>query len=190
MASFPPTTTTTTCVPTYRSVTLAAGEQFNLPPGAELFATSDISAISSTCPIPVLTSYARYCFRIVIQNDASNRTEPWQNTAVGSSGIFIGEQFFGFASGDGAAGDYYAIQGGLQTWLTRIPGLVGVFRNTCVSTYSDRDYGDGCMTCFDAPISIAEILSLDYGTQDFTGTATYINTKIEARPAGYWPDGC
>jgi hypothetical protein len=36
----------------YKSVTLAAGEQFNLPPGAVLVAATDATAITSTCPLP------------------------------------------------------------------------------------------------------------------------------------------
>lgn len=186
MASIAPSSS---CI--YKTVTLAVGETFTLPPGAEIVAsTGGLESFTSTCPKPTeLVPFVRYCFRIVIQNDRG-RTEPFQYNAVGSEGIFIGEQYYPFASGDGAVQDYYTIQGGLQTWLTRIPGLIGVFRNTCVNTYSSGRYGDGCMTCFDVPEDIAKILSLDYGTQDFTGTNTYIHTRIEAQPAGTWPDGC
>jgi hypothetical protein len=38
----------------YKTVTLAEGEQFNLPPGAILVAATDSTAITSTCPIPTL----------------------------------------------------------------------------------------------------------------------------------------
>jgi hypothetical protein len=55
------TTSTTTAAPCMvKSVTLAVGEQFNLPPGATLIAVSDESGITSTCPIPPLQPVGFY----------------------------------------------------------------------------------------------------------------------------------
>ena len=42
--------TTQNCI--YKSVTLAAGEQFTLPPGAEIISATDINSFTSTCPKP------------------------------------------------------------------------------------------------------------------------------------------
>lgn len=44
----------------FKTVSLAAGEQFNLPPGAELLGSSNVNAITSTCPIPKLEDQAHY----------------------------------------------------------------------------------------------------------------------------------
>lgn len=54
MATPSPTPTVDPCV--YQTVNLTAGEQFNLPPGAILISASNISAITSTCPLPTTLS--------------------------------------------------------------------------------------------------------------------------------------
>lgn len=46
------TTTTTTLPCIYKAVTLQPGEQFTLPPGAQIIGSTDINSISSTCPLP------------------------------------------------------------------------------------------------------------------------------------------
>jgi len=128
MASVTPTPS---CV--YKSVTLAAGEQFTLPPGAELVASSaGIAAVKSTCALPD-TLEEPVCYKFKFsggENENSSSAQNWeQDDNFKVKGIFVNGLYYPFAN---------LIQlGGLtsssslsSTWLTAlnsIPQFNGLF---------------------------------------------------------------
>lgn len=85
----------TNCI--YRSVTLAAGESFTLPPGAELISATDINSITSNCPLPsTLESLACYSFQI---QENATPDGPYDDVTV--SGVKIEETTYNFSSSFG-----------------------------------------------------------------------------------------
>lgn len=68
----------TNCI--YKTVTLQAGEQFNLPPGAVIIGSSDSSAFTSTCPIPDGEEAICYVAATPSSNDCGSNSSYWEPT--------------------------------------------------------------------------------------------------------------
>lgn len=83
MATPSPTPTVDPCI--YKSVTLAVGEQFNLPPGATLVGSSDSTAFTSNCPIPPLEESACFIFAIPVAGEDGNQSQYWEPTGTTNS---------------------------------------------------------------------------------------------------------
>lgn len=132
----------------YKSVTLAAGEQFNLPPGATLVSTTNNSAITSNCPIPPLDVTKRYRIQWELEACDNDHTDSWEN------GVFTGVRIGGglqvttlIDARDG--------QPALQNWLENTV-------NAPFINYIQGSSGPG-LSCvkyfsleFDSPSTIAE----------------------------------
>ena len=124
MASFP---TTDNCI--YKSATLAAGEQFNLPPGAILISATDVSAITSNCPIPALEEPACYFFALgTLDGDGDGRAEYWEDSQSKILGFKIGNtSIYGF---DIIGTPYYDMGAVYNMIAATLPiTMVGTFGN-------------------------------------------------------------
>lgn len=83
----------------YKSVTLAAGEQFNLPPEAVLVSASNTNAITSNCAIPPLETPVCYFFRFSGSEDDGASTRNWAlNGDFTVTGIVLNGVYYEFAS--------------------------------------------------------------------------------------------
>jgi hypothetical protein len=111
----------------FKSVTLIAGEQFTLPPGAEIVSsTAGVDNIKSTCPLPdTLETPVCYKFRFSgADDDNSGDTENWEvDTNFAVNGIVLSGIYYPFASV--VPGSYPATT--FQTEMTSLPGFNGLF---------------------------------------------------------------
>lgn len=111
----------------FKSVTLIAGEQFTLPPGAEIVSsTAGIDNIKSTCAIPdTLEVPVCYKFRFSgADNDNSDDTENWEvDTNFAVNGIVLFGIYYPFALV--VPGSYPAAT--FETEMISLPGFDGLF---------------------------------------------------------------
>jgi hypothetical protein len=83
----------------YKSATLAAGEQFNLPPGAILVSATDTNAITSNCPIPALEEPVCYFFALgTLDGDNDGKSEYWEDSQSSIYGFKYGNTIVNAAS--------------------------------------------------------------------------------------------
>jgi len=90
-----PTTSTTTCVPNYQSITLQAGNKFILPPGATIISVSDVTKIQSDCAD--LTNIEEpVCYAVSFSGveNTETETENWEYANFKFDGIKIGDVFY------------------------------------------------------------------------------------------------
>ena len=125
---------------TYATVTLQPGEQFTLPPGAEIISVSNLANVSSSCEIPTnLETLACYIIAINAADDANSQSPAWSNDTTTLNGIFVGGTFysFGLNLGDwiGAGGDVET--NNLQNWITTHATLSTIL--TCTGSASGQD---------------------------------------------------
>jgi hypothetical protein len=94
------TTTTTTAAPCiYKSVILAAGEKFTLPPGSTIIgATGGLSSVKSTCPLPDKLEDV-ICYFAVFQSteEKGGAIPPYDSVRV--DGIMINTVKYPFSTG-------------------------------------------------------------------------------------------
>jgi len=181
---------TTPCV--YKSITLAAGEQFTLPPGAELVASSaGIAAVKSTCALPdTLEEPVCYKFKFSgAEQDGGNATQNWSDAGnFQVKGIVVNGIFYSFPN------IIYLTQSGTArqalTWsdaMNGIPQFSGLF------TFLNGDpvYGDENDTpgagftyqvAFNTIPSIGDTLEFQSSTvtetqAPFSGLTTIVYTK-------------
>lgn len=76
---------TTTTI--YKSVLLQPGEQFTLPPGAELISASDTDSISSTCDISNLQGLNCYTFVFGNAGSDGNDSQLFESETAGESNV-------------------------------------------------------------------------------------------------------
>jgi len=147
----------TPCI--YKSVTLVEGEQFNLPPGAQIIAASDSTAFTSTCPIPseleTFKCYISYFFRTEADGSANDICED-----VCIYGIHINGVDYGF-TGCREVNNYDCsncdMGPWLQTELNAISGgaFAGIFKDFYVYCSYDDGRGVVCAVNFKTLDSIA-----------------------------------
>lgn len=188
MASFP--TATDPCI--YKSVTLAAGEQFNLPPGAVLISATDISAITSTCPIPALEQVTAFSARFSgsADNSGSNRYENWETGGDRDNytveGVRINGVYYGFAS---------AFQGRFNTDVNVVNALNALFPgmfSDCGSIYdADNPSGWTNAITFKTIPSFGNDMEFRIATSVFHQGPTNGRTTawVRAYPTAGYPDG-
>ena len=89
-----PTTSTTTCVPTYLSITLNKGNSFVLPPGATLVAVSDRTKVTSDCvDVNGLEQFG--CYKFTVSGACSDTpggstiTENWEANNTNITAFYI-----------------------------------------------------------------------------------------------------
>ena len=154
----------------YKSATLAAGEQFNLPPGAILVSATDTNAITSTCPIPALEEPA--CYAIQVQESISDGGDAAYDNVYITGAVFNGVSYtfstpVSFVNCSACTPTSSINQ--LQDALNEI-GIGDIFIDW--SGYADNipNSGDAAMItliCFKTIPSIARSLVLNaYGDQD------------------------
>ena len=118
----------------YKSVTLAVGETFTLPPGAQIVSASGgLESFTSTCPKPTnLETPACYKFRFSGANhdNGSDRTQNWEDQGnYFVEGILVNDVFYSFASSIQGLQSASAYQTAMNT-ITQFTGLFTNFGNT------------------------------------------------------------
>jgi hypothetical protein len=113
----------------YKSVTLAVGETFTLPPGAEIISSSGgLESFTSTCPKPTnLETPACYKFRFSGANHdtGSARQQNWEEVNYFVDGIFVNDIYYPFTSS--IAG--YTGASTFRTAMNSITQFTGIFTN-------------------------------------------------------------
>jgi hypothetical protein len=125
----------------YKSVILAPGEEFNLPPGALLISASDTTAITSTCPIPALEQPACYFFALgTLDGDGDGRAEYWEDSQSKIYGFKYGNTI---VSGPDIYGTpYYDMTAVYNMIAATLPiTLVGTFANNGPSSNDSAQSG-------------------------------------------------
>ncbi len=138
-----PTTTTTTCIPTYQSISLQQGNSFILPPGATIVSVSDITKIQSDCAdLTNLEQPECYAFSFSGVEDTEAETENWEYTNFKFDGILIGDTFYPLTVVDDPPSNGAAI---ISTINAAFPGLF-----TCwnFGTHNEGSYSGGWTTIF------------------------------------------
>lgn len=179
MASFP---TVDPCI--YKSVTLAAGEQFNLPPGAVLVAATDESAISSTCPIPELEELKCYIIAAYASDEVGCGTGVWEGDANATiSGITIAGTYYSLNVGSNDSGSFYMDQ--VVNWINSNPSYSGMLQNASYGRDWDGNCRGGVATlCFKTIPSIAENTYLHLNTSLVSPGNSGIDTRAYAMDYG------
>jgi len=162
-------------MPTYKSVTLAAGESYILPPGATIISLSnpDIYSSENNCA-PKDNVETLGCYSIQIQESVSNGGDAAYNDII-VTGVKIGETFYSFSSPINFSNCNGCIPtttiSDFKNRLTQV-GLGDLFFDW--SGYADviPNSGDAAMVtmlCFKTVPSVGSILSFTaYGHQDGT----------------------
>jgi hypothetical protein len=125
----------------YKTVTLAAGEQFNLPPGGVLIAASDANAITSNCPIPTLGKTICGTLLVVIDVDENtghpNNEQNFRinNITVGSTVIDFSGQLIITASDN--PGTLVTLST-LNSYISSSLQSIFVFKNVSRTVFSKR----------------------------------------------------
>lgn len=151
----------TPCTEIYRSVTLAPGEQFNLPPGAELLGATTISDITSTCPLPSnLEELDCYLFSMLANVENLDATYVWEG---------CGGDCNAYLESITVAGITYPISpaltaddrgkfdvAGLASFISTNASISGVLLNISGSTDYDYPRGGAATLCFKTFPSVAQ----------------------------------
>lgn len=69
-----------------KSVVLAPGEQFILPPGATLVAASDVGALASSCTLPDLEEYGCYVAMVAAGGEEGSVDQYWEDSSAHITG--------------------------------------------------------------------------------------------------------
>ena len=119
--------TTQNC--TFNSVTLAAGEQFILPPGAEIVSTTNgLDDFTSTCAKPTsLETMERYRIKWGWFDNSNGRMEPWEldygfTTTAINIGNIITPITLGLNDGGGLSNLVIQLGGGIITNVANTSG--------------------------------------------------------------------
>ncbi len=160
-----PTTTTTTCIPNYVSITLQQGNSLILPPGATIVSVSDITKIQSDCAD--LTNLEQpECYIIpVIATDAHNteNTNAWENGSTTMQGISVGGIFYGFSGiGLGDGGNFFS--GQVVSQVTSTPVLNGLLTNVSGNDQGDTERGGVMTLCFNVIPSLVSSIYIQVST--------------------------
>jgi hypothetical protein len=153
-----PTTSTTTCVPTYVSITLNAGNSFVLPPGATLVAATDKDLLQTDCvDLDGLEELTCYLFYYNVQSNDNTLEDP--NETVQILGIVIDGVFYEFTTSvtdeglDGATTNFTLFSqytAGLES-----VSLNGLISNITVFTQNNQNVSTRVF-CFKTVPSIAK----------------------------------
>jgi hypothetical protein len=147
---------------TYKSVKLVAGEQFILPPGAEIVSTTNgLEDYTSTCPKPSTLDVTKR-FRVqweIKTDDNNNRTDPWENATI--TGVSIGGTYTA-TSINGISG-----QTDLQNFL----------QNTVQAVFTNYDQNT---------INVSEVnyYQLDFDSPSIIAESTIFYIKVQGRTGG------
>lgn len=177
-----PTTTTTTCVPTYLSVTLQAGNKFILPPGATIVGVSDITKIQSDCAdLSQVEELECYIISINAADDQDSQSPAWSNDTTTLDGIYVGGIFYDFGIPKGSwIGDGGDVRtDNLANWINTHPVLSNLL--TCTGYSYGEDPGGGQerggvgTICFKTIPSLASTISIkvDTGVPGFGNSTGY-----------------
>jgi hypothetical protein len=189
------TTTTTTsskaCI--FKSVTLAVGEKFTLPPGSTLLgATGGSSSITSTCPVPTLENVQCYIFSIPFDNYdnrpliGSGSSEPWRNGASDApriAGYKLGTIEKNLTRG------YSPSDSGQITDNVRLIAdlkLLLPITNALFGSYSNGGRGYANFILIQTIPSIAQNLSLIVSVNQYGAGTPRTNAYFEAEPYNDW----
>ena len=147
------TTSSTNCI--FKSVTLAANEQFSLPPGAEIVSASGgLDSFNSTCPKPTSIETPQ-CYGFVIaanEGTYGSHTEPFEETQIFFTGLAVNGTSYPFSNQTGF--DAGAVSTAMGT-----TSIGSVFSGFAVADNSDR-YGWHQYIVFKTIPSIAKNLEL------------------------------
>jgi hypothetical protein len=152
----------------YKSAVLAAGEQFNLPPGAILVAASDSTAITSNCPIDALEQLD--CYVVIIPTSGQRSPTPMNLDYADIDGFYYNGIKTSFNSPVGTS--YTDLPNMLQAQLSTT-ALAGALSDIC-RVWRDRSSVEGeCAYIFFKTIpSIANILTFSVGGSHPGNSAT------------------
>jgi len=158
-----PTTTTTTCVPFYQSITLQQGNSFVLPPGATLVAVSDKDNVQSDCvDLNALEQYSCYIFYYnVVDQDGPSPEDPQE--VVETLGVVIDGLFYEFNTpivdnGEGGSTTSTILLNGFNNGLASV-SLDSVIINVTVTTITN-DNSNARFFCFQTIPSIASKMQI------------------------------
>jgi hypothetical protein len=158
-----PTTTTTTCIPNYVSITLQQGNSFVLPPGATLVAVSDKDNVQSDCiDLNTLEEYSCYIFYYNVRDEDDGTPEDPQEV-VETLGVVIDGLFYEFNTpivdnGEGGSTTSTILLNGFNNGLASV-SLDSVIINTTVTTITN-DNSNARFFCFKTLPSIASKMQI------------------------------
>lgn len=157
----------TPCVDTYKTVTLVPGEQFNLPPGAELIGSSNINSISSTCPPPSNLEQLACYGMVISDSDPDGGATPNYDdvtiTGIEFNGVNIPFPApFNFNSEVSAVYTFPATFTPLDSIIkANVEALLGdIFGTFAIQLSQDAGYGSTIWYGFQMLPSIAENLNI------------------------------
>lgn len=176
----------------YGSVTLAAGQQFTLPPGSTIISASDPNAITSTCPIPTLEVPQCYIIGLIMHHNEGDGDpiDPWTNDRTRIDGISVGGTFydFGFGNGQGIGDGGDVFLGDAKNYIQNNASLNGLIR--CIGVQDgangNRNTGGVGTICFRTIPSVAETMYIQVTTGQEHDTANNFKAYFPARPIASW----
>lgn len=124
-------TSSTPCI--YKSVTLAANEQFTLPPGAEIVsATGGLDSFDSTCSKPTsIETPGCYGFILVAREPSGNESRAYDaDDDLKYTGLYLNNTYYPFSS---------TFQFGSGTFVSSITSVPfgSLLTNFCTSSSND-----------------------------------------------------
>ena len=165
-------------MPTYKSITLAAGESYILPAGATVLSVSNSNIYLSEngcAPLDNVETLACYCFQIVCTEEAGSTTPVFKEDNVAITGLYLSSSNtsynFTVSNPSSIQNIYYYGADAIKSTTTLGPLIF----NAC--TVYDKDYqrdrGQVVTICFKTLPSIGDYLFLKAQTQanlnpDFT----------------------
>jgi len=173
---------TTTVI--YKSITLTPGEQFTLPPNAELVGASSPADLESSCDLPSLATLE--CFELVVfgADEAGSQGRPYEKDD--SSDLVIRKLVVSGVEYDipdmSVSGwgqfDFQV----LINYLSATPALQGVIIDPSWATANSDDRGGVTSLCFKSFSDVALTIHFIIETYFLTGGTSEL--KVFAKPYG------
>jgi hypothetical protein len=168
-----------------KSIVLLPGEQFVLPPGATVVASTDENSIDSSCgPLENLETLSCYAFVFGNAEDDGNNLQLFEASIFPVKGIRYGGIYHSFGEmgfmADSGSGRY-DLDGIVAAINT---ALGGVLISPKVDYNSSGDNGILSFISFKAPPSVASSLELmmQAATNEGFQTTEYVEVWIKPRP--------
>lgn len=180
------------CTDKYTTVTLAAGEQFTLPPGATLVSATNINAITDDGCLDREQLEELECYALVLTASADffpSSENPWDNNHVYISKITINNIDYTVGtistSSPGDYGDWVTI-GQIENAINANPEISGLFSdfNYVFAHNGAGGQGGTGSICFKTIPSIGDNMTVT--VRSTVETINDIDIEIKVHPVSYY----